>query len=109
MDLIAVAGRAFLTSISNDLLADSILCHVAISVLPVKIFLHRSLHPLNAMMLEVCESDDVTKHRAIRVDSCGIIFEINPTQISGSKLRPSRRGQRLRHFALDHNVSALTL
>src|SRR5947207_13363318 len=108
MDLVAVARRALLTSVRNDLLADSIVFHVAISVLPGKIFLHRSLHALNAMMLDVCESDDVTEHRAIRVDSCGIIFEITPTQISGPKLRPERGGEPLRHFTPDHYLSAHT-
>src|SRR5438874_11836321 len=76
MDLVAVPRRAFLSSVRNNLLADAIVFDIAISVLPMKIFLHRSLHSLNASMFEVCESDDVTKHGAIRIDSCGIIFEI---------------------------------
>src|SRR6266480_6632543 len=109
MDLVAVARRAFLTSVRNDLLADAIVFDVAISVLSMKIFLHRSLHALDAMMFEVCESDDMTKHGAIRIDSGGIIFEINSAQISGEKFCPQRGRQRLRHFTLDHDVSALTI
>src|SRR6266403_2862414 len=106
MDLVAIARRAFLTSIRNDLLADTIVFDVAISVLSMKIFLHRSFYALNAMMFEICESDDVTKHGAIRINTRGVMFEINPAQISGAKFCAQRGGQRFRHFALDHDISA---
>ena len=109
MDLVAIPWRAFLASIWNDLLADTIALGVAISVLPMKIFFHRSFHALNAMMFEICESDDVTKHGAIRINTRGVMLEINPAQISGAKFCPQRAGQRFRHFALDHNVSALAV
>src|SRR6266403_1165438 len=87
MDLVAIARRAFLTSVRNDLLADAVVFDVAISVLPMKIFFHRRLHALDATMFEVCESDDMTKHGAIRIDSCGIIFEINSTKREGAEER----------------------
>src|SRR5438045_9562673 len=109
MDLVAIARRPFLTSIRNDFLADAIALGVAIAVLPMKVFLHRSFHALNAMMFEICETDDVTKHGAIRINTCGVMLEINPAQISGAKFCPQRAGQRFRHFALDYNVSALAL
>ena len=109
MDLVAIARRPFLTSIRNDLLADAIALGVAISVLPMKVFLHRSFHALNAMMFEICETDDVTKHGAIRINTCGVMLEINPAQISGPKFCTQRTGQRFRHFTLDHDIATLAV
>src|SRR5260370_1380142 len=109
MDLVAIARRPFLTSIRNDLLADAIALGVAISILPMKIFLHRSFHALNAMMFEICESDDVTKHGAIRINTRSVMLEINPAQISGAEFCAQRAGQRFWHFALDHDISALAV
>src|SRR5260370_1498716 len=109
MDLVAIARRPFLTSIRNDLLADTIVFGVAISVLSMKIFLHRSFHALNAMMFEVCEPDDVTKHGAIRINTRGVMFEINPAQISGAEFCAQSAGQRFGHFTLDHDISTLAV
>ena len=109
MNLIAVARRAFLPSVEDDLLTGTIVFDVAIAILPMKIFLHRRFHALNAAMFEIRESDDVTKHGAIRIDARGVMFEINPTQISGAKFFAQRAGQRLWQLALDYYVAAFTL
>ena len=62
VDLITVLGRALLSTIKNDLLAGPIMLDVTVPVLSMEIFLHRSFHALNAVMVEIGESDDVTKH-----------------------------------------------
>src|SRR5438128_476001 len=84
--------------------AGTIVFDEAITVLSMKIFLHRRFHALNTVMFEVGESDDMAKHGAIRVDARGIVFEINSMQISDAKFFAQRTCQRFRHFTLDHDV-----
>ena len=105
MDLVAVARGALLSPVGHDLLAGAVVLDETITVLPMKIFLHRSFHTLNPVMFEVGESDDVAKHGAIWVNPRGIMFEINSTQVSGAKFLAQRARQRPRYFTLDHNVS----
>ena len=56
-------------------------------------------------MLEVREPDDVTKHRAVRVDPRGIPLKINPTQVSGAELLLQGHRDRFRHRALQDDVA----
>ena len=79
MDLAAVTRRVFLASIRYDLIAGTIVLDEAITVLSMKVFLHRGFHALNAMMFEIGKSDYVAKHGAIWVDAPGVVFEINST------------------------------
>src|SRR5438128_10993317 len=107
MDLIAVARRAFLASKRNNLLPGTVAFDIAITVLPAQIFIHRSFHALNTVMLKIRESDDVTKHGPVRVDATGVVFEINSPQIAGTQSFAWRIRQRFRYLPLDHDVAAL--
>ncbi len=91
MDLTAVARRAFLSAIRHDLLPGAIVFDEAITILPMKVFLHRRFHALDATMFEIGKSDDVAKHRAVWVNASGIVFEINSTQILRAKFFPRAR------------------
>src|SRR5437870_12974157 len=90
MDLVAVARRTLLSSIRHDLLANAVVLDEAITVLSMKVFFHRSFHALNTVMFEVGESDDVTKHRAIRVNTRGVMLEMNSTQTSDAEFFAQR-------------------
>ena len=108
MDLAAIARRAFLASVRHDLLAGAIVLDEAITVLSMKVFLHRRFHALNAMMFEIGKSDYVAEHGPIRIDAAGVVFEINSTQIFRAKFFAQRAAGRFRNFTFDHDVPALT-
>src|SRR5438874_9240117 len=76
MNLIAVARRSLLPTIRHDFLASAVVFDEAKTILPMKIFLHRSFHSLDTTMVEVGESNDMAKHRAVWVDTSGIMLEI---------------------------------
>ena len=82
---------------------------ITITVLSVKIFLHGRFHSLNAAMVEVRESDHVTKHRAIRVDAGGIALEVNAAQVLRAQFLFQRDGGRFRHLALQNDVTPVAL
>src|SRR4029077_8132489 len=109
MDLIAVALRALLSAIRDDLLSSAIVFDEAKTVLPMKIFLHRRFHSLDTTMVEVGESNDMAKHRAIRVNPSGVVLEIDSTEISGTKFFPQRPCLGLGHFTLNDDISALAV
>src|SRR5258708_7307182 len=69
---------------SYDLLSGAIVFDEAKTVLPMKIFLHRRFHSLDTTMVEVGESNDMAKHRAIRVNPSGVVLEIDSTEIGGT-------------------------
>src|SRR5438552_9598686 len=98
MNLIAVARRPFLPTIRHDFLASAVVFDEAKTILPVKIFLHGSFHSLDTAMVEVGESNDMAKHRAVWVNASGVVLEINSTQISGTKFFTQRACLRLGHF-----------
>ena len=81
VDLVAVTRRAFLPAIKHDLLAGAVVLDVAITILAVQIFFHRRFHALDALVIEIGEPDDVTKHRAVRINARRIALEINAAQI----------------------------
>src|SRR6266481_1586194 len=108
MDLIAVALRALLSAIRDDLLSGAIVFDEAKTVLPMKIFLHRRFHSLDTTMVEVGESNDMAKHGAVWVDASGVMLEINSAQISGTKFFAQCARLRLGHFTLDDDVAAIT-
>ena len=85
MNLITVARRAFLSAIENDFLAGAIVFDVTITVLPAQVFVERTFHALNAVALEVRETDHVTQHQAVRINPGRVPLEINAAQIFGVK------------------------
>src|SRR5882762_10497991 len=108
MDLIAVALRALLSAIRDDLLSGAIVFDEAKTVLPMKIFLHRRFHSLDTTMVEVGESNDMAKHRPVWVNASGVVLEVNSAQISATKFFTQHACLRFRHFTLDDDVAALT-
>src|SRR5262245_64352555 len=74
MNLIAVARRAYLTAIRHDFLSGAILFDEEKTILPVKVFLHRSFNSLDTTMVEVSESNDMGKHRAVWVNASGVVL-----------------------------------
>src|ERR1041384_8828406 len=109
MDLVAVARSALLPSIRYDLLTSSIVLDETISILPVKVFLHRGFYSLDAVVIKVGKSYDMTKHGPIRVDARGVVLEINSAQLVRSKFLAQRVCSHRRHFSLDHNVTAFAV
>src|ERR1700747_3381801 len=107
MDLVAVALRTLLSAIRDDLLSSAVVFDEAKTVLPTKIILHRRFHSLDTTMVEVGESNDMAKHRAIRINPSGVVLEINSAEISGAKFFPQRACLRLGHFTLNHDIPAL--
>src|SRR6516165_9643602 len=105
MDLVAVARSALLATVRHDLPSSSIVLDETIAVLSVKVLLHRGFHALNAVMIKVGKSDDMTKHGSIRVDALGVVLEINSAQIAGSKFLTQRVCSGRRHFPLDHDIT----
>src|SRR5260370_33369608 len=101
MNLIAVARRSFLPTIRHDFLASAVVFDEAKTILPMKIFLHRSFHSLDTTMVEVGESDDMAKHRGVWVNASGVVLEINSAQISGTKFFTQHASLRLGQFTLD--------
>jgi hypothetical protein len=79
-----------------------------ITVLPVKILLHRGFHALDTAVVKVGKSNHVTKHRTIWVDARGVMLEINSAQIAGTKFFTQRVCGAFGHFALDYDVTAPT-
>src|SRR5262249_16756497 len=80
MNLIAVTRRTFLSTIKDDFLTGPVMLDIAITVLAPQIFVERTFHALNAAMLEVGETDDVTKHDAVRINAGRVVLEINAAQ-----------------------------
>ena len=62
MNLVTVTRRAFLAAVKDDFLPRAVMLDKTISILPVQIFLHGSFNALDAVMIEISEADDVTKH-----------------------------------------------
>src|SRR6266508_5976444 len=108
MNLITVARGALLPSLRHDFLAGAVMFDEAKTILSMKVFFHRRFNSLDTAMVEVGESNDVAKHRAIWVNPSGIVLEINSTQISSAKFFAQRACLRLGHFTLDDDVAALT-
>ena len=108
-DVVAVAGRALLPAIKHDLLAGPITLGVTIAVLAVQIFFHRRLDALNSSMIEIGESDHVTKHRAVGIKTGRVALEIDAAQILGAQFVAQRLGNRVRYFALDHDITPVAL
>src|SRR5207247_9911303 len=80
MNLIAVAWRSLLPTIRHDFLASAVVFDEAKTILPMKIFLHRSFHSLDTTMVEVCESNDMAKHRAVWVNTSDVMPETDSAQ-----------------------------
>src|SRR4030095_7957050 len=108
MDLVAITRRTLLSAVRHDLLAGTVVFDEAITVLSMKVFLHRRFDTLDSVTVEVGESKDVTKHRAVWVNAGGVVLEINSAQVGGAKFLAQRACLRLGHFALDDDVTALT-
>src|SRR5438093_12096491 len=109
MELVAVARRPLLSAVRHDFLASAVVFDETIAVLPVKILLHRGFHPFDAAVIKVGKSNNVTKHRAIRVDARGVMLEINSAQIAGTKSFTQDLCGVFGHFPLDHDVTAPTV
>jgi hypothetical protein len=62
VDLITVAWSPLLTAVKDHFLTRPIMLDVTVAILAMEIFLHGSFHTLNAMMLEIRESDDMAQH-----------------------------------------------
>ncbi len=87
MNLVTVARRPLLAAIEHHLLTGPVVLDVAIAILAVQIFLHGRFHALNSVMFEIGESDDVAKHRAVRINARGVVLEINAAQILRAQFR----------------------
>src|SRR4029077_353348 len=109
MNLIAVARRSLLSTIRHDFLASAVVFDESKTILPMKIFLHRSFHSLDTTMVEVGESNDMAKHRGAWVNASGIMLEIDSAQICSTKFLTQCACLRLGHFALDDYVAAFTV
>ena len=72
-----LARRTFLTSVRHDLLTCAIVLDDAVTIPSMKVFLHRCFHALNAMMIEIGETDDVTEHYAVGINAGCVLFEID--------------------------------
>ena len=81
MDLVAVVWRAFLAAVEDDFLPSSVVLDVAVAILTVQVIFHRAFHALDSAMIEIGEADNMTQHRAIRINTAGVALEINATQI----------------------------
>src|SRR5207247_5104046 len=77
MHLIAITLRPLLAAVEHKLLAGPVMLDVAIAVLAAQIIVKRTFHALNAMMLEVGETDDVTEHYAVGVNTGWSLVGIN--------------------------------
>src|SRR5437660_621410 len=109
MDLIAIAWRSLLAAIKHDLLARSIVLDVTVTVLSVQVFVERTFHALDALVLEIGESDDVTKHDAVRINSSRVSLEINAAQILRAQFLTERVGARFRNFTLQDDVASISV
>src|SRR6184192_2233355 len=108
MHLIAVARRSLLSAIRDDLLSGTVVFDEAKTILPTKIFFHRRFHSLDTAMVEVGESNDMAKHRAVWVDTSGIMLEIDSAQISGTKFFTQSACLCLGYFTRNYDVAAIT-
>ena len=106
MDLVAVARSALLSAVRYDLLARPVMFDETIAVLPVKVFIHRGFHALDAVMIEVGKSNHMAKHGAIRINPRGVMLEINSVQIAGTKFFTQRGCGVRRHVTLNDDVTA---
>src|SRR6266568_7196714 len=109
MHLIAVARRAFLAAIKYELLAGAIVLNVTIAVLAAQIFIERAFHALDAAMLEVSETDHVTKHDAVGINTGRVLFEINAAYILGAQFLAKRVANCFRYLAFQHDITAIAV
>ena len=109
MDLVTVARSALLPSVRHDLLPGPIVLDKTIAVLSVKVLLHRGFHTLDAVMIKIGKSDDMTKHGSIWVYARGVVLEINSTQVADAKFFTQRICSGCRHFSLDYDVTAFAV
>ena len=109
MDLITIARSALLSPVRNNFLSGAIVFDETIAVLPMKILLHGRFDALDAIMIEVSESNDVAKHQAIWVDARRIVLEVNTAQITGAKFFAQSVCRRLWYLAFDHDVTAIAV
>src|SRR5262245_41430927 len=106
MQLLTVPSGALLPAVRNDFLASAVVLDETVAVLPVQVLFHRRFRALDAVMLEIRKPDDVAEHRAIRVDSRGVVLEVNSAQIASAEFITQRTCARRRYLALNHHIAA---
>src|SRR5436190_7089282 len=106
MYLVAVPRRALLPAIGHDLLAGSVVLDETVAVLAVEVFFHRGFGALDAVVIEIGKPDYVAKHRAVGVDACGVVLEVNSTHIAGTEFFTQRICLRRGYLAFDHDIPA---
>src|SRR5262245_4435580 len=109
MHLVTVPRVALLPAIRHDLLARAIVLDETEAVLSVQVFLHRCFNALDTVMIEICKSNYVAKHRAVGVDARGVVLEVDSAEIAGAEFFTQRVCSRRGYFALDDDVAAIAV
>ena len=92
MDLVTVTRRAFLPTIKDEFLAGAIVFDETETILPVQIFVHGGFHALDSFVVEIGETDNMAKHRAIGIKPRDVVLEINAADVCDPKFGAKRVG-----------------